>query len=205
MDLALRVREILAAIPTDSLLPKVPPSDRPPAWYHTPALMAIWIGTSPTTRKVAEVQPAGVATYAVEDRPSFAWLVPRCLQPRRLRGGSLYSPKMSSTVLWHVAPELEDLATSMGKSSVMKWWRRPSQIRRYVATRLSPRPVPSKMPNDPSGALPSGCALGSRDVDEYVVVPAGTRACFPLFAPLLPASERGSAAIRCRSGTTGRR
>jgi general stress protein 26 len=75
MELVLRVREMLVAHPYGFLI-SVGEGERPHARLVAHAGvdddLSIWIGTSPLTRKVSEVRRSGWATYAVEDRASFA-------------------------------------------------------------------------------------------------------------------------------------
>jgi general stress protein 26 len=75
VDLVSRIREMLAAHPYGFLI-SVGEGERPHARLVAHAgvdsNLSIWIGTSPATRKVAEIRRSGWATYAIEDRASFA-------------------------------------------------------------------------------------------------------------------------------------
>jgi len=51
-----------------------PPHARLVAHAGVDSDLSTWIGTSPASRKIAEIEWAGQATYAVEDRTSFASL-----------------------------------------------------------------------------------------------------------------------------------
>ena len=77
MDLVMRVTDMLATHPYGFLVSAGNggrPHARLVAHSGVDRDLSIWIGTSPASRKVTEIERAGQATYAVEDRASFASL-----------------------------------------------------------------------------------------------------------------------------------
>ncbi len=75
----MRVLEMLAAHPYGFLITvadaEATPHARLVQHVTVGADLSIWIGTSPSSRKAAEVERSGRASYAVEDRASFAAVV----------------------------------------------------------------------------------------------------------------------------------
>ncbi|MAT07229.1 MAG: stress protein [Acidimicrobiaceae bacterium] len=75
MDIAQLAVETLRTVPYGFLVtPATPPTARLVQHLHVDDDAAVWIGTSPRSRKASSIATHGAATYVVEDRDRFAYV-----------------------------------------------------------------------------------------------------------------------------------